>query len=774
MSNKRKWLSLEAKIAIIEESEKTKKSSRILAKQFNVGRTQICTILKDKEAIYKSWKENGCCVKSEKKVKKEVADIDSAVYEWFCAVSNQNIPVTGPMIQAKAMEVAKTLEYSNDDFKASNGWLYEFKLQNNIQSLSNPKTEGLNTSNDEQEQSDVELICEPDKKDHIQALCLYTTGNHFLSMEKHKPVADNESYIRSKTSNENTVGVLNEEKNNSEENRESPKDYIKAEEENDSEENKERPNNNTEANKRRWLSLEEKIAVIEESEKTKKSARTLSKQFNVGKTQICNILKDKDKIYKSWREDGRNANSKRKVKKEVADIDSGVYEWFCAVSNQNIPVTGPMMQAKAMEVAKTLECSKDTFKASNGWLYNFKLRNNIQSLGKPTTEGACFLKASSTHNNDEQEQPEAMICEPDEEGHLQALGPDITGQHLLSTERHNEVADDGSIIRSKTSNEDTVCSSYKGKNDSEENKERPKDIKTEEKNDSDENKERPNNYTEVNKRKWLSLEEKIAVIDEFEKTKKSARILAKQFNVGKTQICYILKDKEAIYKSWKEYGCNANSKKKVKKEVADIDSAVYEWFWTVRNQNIPVTGSMMQAKAMEVALGLNRDDFKASNGWLYSFKHRNNIQYSTKPRPEGKLAREFLEIGSTHNNDEQDQPEEPIWEPDKEGHTQALGPDITGQHFLSMERYEDVTDSGSILCSKTPNEDTIGSSDKEERHDSDENKERPKNYTEAISLLTKLINFCKEEGESDNLLLLNNVKENFENSLILKKENCDT
>lgn len=131
------------------------------------------------------------------------------------------------------------------------------------------------------------------------------------------------------------------------------------------------------ANKRKWLCIEEKVAVIEDHEKTKKSERQLSKQFQVGKTQIHNILRDKEAIMKSWRENGTSSHMKKKVKTAVGEIDSIMYDWFCAVRNKKIPVTGPMLQEKALIVARSLDCSETEFKASNGWLEKFKNRHGI-------------------------------------------------------------------------------------------------------------------------------------------------------------------------------------------------------------------------------------------------------------------------------------------------------------------------------------------------------------------------------------------------------------
>ena len=50
-------------------------------------------------------------------------------------------------------------------------------------------------------------------------------------------------------------------------------------------------------------------------------------------------------------------------------------------------------------------------------------------------------------------------------------------------------------------------------------------------------------------------------------------------------------------------------------------------FTAARSRNIPISGSLMQAKAKQVAAILQFDQFKASNGWLESFQKRHNISF---------------------------------------------------------------------------------------------------------------------------------------------------
>jgi len=46
-------------------------------------------------------------------------EIDHVCYEWFCRVCAKNLPISGPLILKKAIEIAKTLGRTN--FEGSNG-----------------------------------------------------------------------------------------------------------------------------------------------------------------------------------------------------------------------------------------------------------------------------------------------------------------------------------------------------------------------------------------------------------------------------------------------------------------------------------------------------------------------------------------------------------------------------------------------------------------------------------------------------------------------------
>ncbi|GBM66438.1 hypothetical protein AVEN_266965-1 [Araneus ventricosus] len=71
----------------------------------------------------------------------------------------------------------------------------------------------------------------------------------------------------------------------------------------------------------------------------------------------------------------RQRGVKRMKHKKYVDINEAVLEWFETVWAKKIPVSGPMIQHKAKELADPLGI--ENFSVSNLWLGRFRIRNNI-------------------------------------------------------------------------------------------------------------------------------------------------------------------------------------------------------------------------------------------------------------------------------------------------------------------------------------------------------------------------------------------------------------
>ncbi|XP_023592844.1 tigger transposable element-derived protein 4-like [Trichechus manatus latirostris] len=121
----------------------------------------------------------------------------------------------------------------------------------------------------------------------------------------------------------------------------------------------------------RNLSLKEKFDVVKMITEEKRTVKEAVNKFKCSKTQIYSIMEERDKIIEKYM-NSINAN----IKKGRGDGNQqSVFEWFLQASASNVPISGPILQAKAKETAKLLKV--DGFSVSNGWLQSFKKKHGI-------------------------------------------------------------------------------------------------------------------------------------------------------------------------------------------------------------------------------------------------------------------------------------------------------------------------------------------------------------------------------------------------------------
>ena len=128
-------------------------------------------------------------------------------------------------------------------------------------------------------------------------------------------------------------------------------------------------------------------------------------------------------------------------------------------------------------------------------------------------------------------------------------------------------------------------------------------------------------------RNELDLKRKIELIKQYDSIPKpTQKDLAKSFNVGTSTVSDILKKKEEYLK---QFGENAPDKRNRfnSGKFGDLNELIYKWFVQARAKNVPLSGPIIQEKALNIAEELHISDFKASNGWLDSFKDRYGIGF---------------------------------------------------------------------------------------------------------------------------------------------------
>lgn len=133
--------------------------------------------------------------------------------------------------------------------------------------------------------------------------------------------------------------------------------------------------------KRVVLSLADKIQIIKQLDKGV-TGKVLAEKYGLGQATISDIKKNRISIlnYVSVLESEDGSSSRKSMKmasnKELEDV---IFKWFLQQRGMGNPITGPILCEKAKLLAEKLNCSS-SFKASNGWLRNFKFRHGIREL----------------------------------------------------------------------------------------------------------------------------------------------------------------------------------------------------------------------------------------------------------------------------------------------------------------------------------------------------------------------------------------------------------
>lgn len=134
--------------------------------------------------------------------------------------------------------------------------------------------------------------------------------------------------------------------------------------------------------KRVVLDLSKKMEIIKRLKKGE-SATKIAPIYGIARTTVNDIKKDADKIEKhvSKMQSSDGNTSVRKTMKcsSLEQLDTAVYQWFIQARSEGVPLSGPIIQGKAMELHKKMN-GDPAFQASTGWLHRFKNRHGIRQL----------------------------------------------------------------------------------------------------------------------------------------------------------------------------------------------------------------------------------------------------------------------------------------------------------------------------------------------------------------------------------------------------------
>ncbi|CAG8774375.1 4514_t:CDS:1, partial [Cetraspora pellucida] len=98
-----------------------------IATEFNCDRSTVSKILKQKQ--WSDVKEISPNSNALKIVGPKFPQVEKALEMWVGTAEQQQLTLTGDVIRQKALQFAKLLNVSEDEFKASQGWLTRFKVR---------------------------------------------------------------------------------------------------------------------------------------------------------------------------------------------------------------------------------------------------------------------------------------------------------------------------------------------------------------------------------------------------------------------------------------------------------------------------------------------------------------------------------------------------------------------------------------------------------------------------------------------------------------------
>ncbi|GBN34163.1 hypothetical protein AVEN_159179-1 [Araneus ventricosus] len=104
----------------------------------------------------------------------------------------------------------------------------------------------------------------------------------------------------------------------------------------------------------------------------------------------------------------------------------------------------------------------------------------------------------------------------------------------------------------------------------------------------------------VGKRKAFSIEDKVKFIRKLQNGESQSTI-CKEFSPSKSTVATIWKNRDSIIFAYKKKK-NINGCKRLRKaEKENVEEGLFKWFALQRSRNLPITGTILQAKANEFA-----------------------------------------------------------------------------------------------------------------------------------------------------------------------------
>jgi hypothetical protein len=129
------------------------------------------------------------------------------------------------------------------------------------------------------------------------------------------------------------------------------------------------------------------------------------------------------------------------------------------------------------------------------------------------------------------------------------------------------------------------------------------------------------------KRKALTLQEKLSVIRKVEANSNITHVqVAKELNMPVTTLNGIMAKKDVLFT--RMGGVSSNVKRLRVEKYYKVEEKLLVWFEQTTDVGVPIDGTIIRAKAVEVADQLNVE-FDPSSGWIDRFRKRTSLVLRT-------------------------------------------------------------------------------------------------------------------------------------------------
>lgn len=333
------------KVEILQEIEKlpNKISNREMAIHFGIPRNTLFNILRARDRIIEAYKRNPNGRRKRLRSGK-APHVEHALYQWYKGAKKQKLPLSNIVLFEKARDLA--ISQGSYTFRPTTGWLERWKKRHNITFSTDGSEDGANENGDGEESDSEKHIDTSDIKDEDDTELDDDQGSD-QDDETCSPTAQDISSLLQISLQETD-------------------DFVRR---------------SGKGIKRQTLTLRQKFEIVKavESLPMKWSLRDMASFFDVPKTTMLHMMKNRDLIIKNY-VNSPDKERRRNKKGKAPDIEDALYVWYLKVKEKNLPITAGILRKKAKAIALSL--GKPEFVPTEGWFARWKKRNNV-TCGRP-------------------------------------------------------------------------------------------------------------------------------------------------------------------------------------------------------------------------------------------------------------------------------------------------------------------------------------------------------------------------------------------------------